>query len=157
MVKDLREAYSIANLKKAWKRITRSHEAYYKGYFRHIYRAYEISIDHNLQDLRSRLLSNTYQPVQALKIYLPKKSGLHSVYTLLSVEDQIVYQSLVNIVAERLAPKMRPRYFKEVFGHVYAGSNSLYFYRDWKDAHEKFSSAIRKVYKQGFNYTASFD
>lgn len=150
MIKDLREAHSFANLKKAWKRITRSHEAYYKGYFRH-------AVDDNLNDLRSRLLNNTYQPAHAIKIFLPKKSGLQRVYTLLSVEDQIIYQALVNIVAERLAPKMRPRYFKEVFGHVYAGSNSLYFYRDWKIGHEKFSSEIRKVYKQGFNYTASFD
>lgn len=157
MIKDLREAYSITNLKKAWKRITRSHEAYYKGYFRHIYRAYEISADNNLKDLRARLLNNTYQPAHAIKIYLPKKSGLQRVYTLLSVEDQIVYQALVNIVAEKLAPKMRSRYFKEVFGHVYAGSNSLYFYRDWKIGHEKFSSSIRKVFKQGLNYTASFD
>lgn len=157
MVRDLRQAFSLENLKRAWKWTTTNPEAYYKNYFRHIYRAYSISVEENLKDLHSRLVKNIYQPTDAIKIYLPKKSGLQRIYTLLAVEDQIVYQALVNIIAERLAPVVRPRYLKEVFGHLYTSIHNSFFYRDWRECHQKFGSTIRRVYKQGFIFTASFD
>lgn len=37
---------------------------------------------------------------------MPKRSGVLRPYSLLTIEDQIVYQALVNIVAEQLHPKV---------------------------------------------------
>jgi hypothetical protein len=54
-------------------------------------------------------------------------------------------------------PKVKRRYYKTIFGHLYAGKNSLFFYKDWRKGHNKFSDAIRKVHDQGFLYTATFD
>lgn len=157
MVPDLKEAFHLENLRRAWRWLNTNTDAYYKGYFRHIYRAYAVADEDNLADLHSRLNKVTFQPTHATKLYLPKKSGIQRTYTLLTVEDQIVYQALMNVVAERLLPKVRKRYHKEVFGNLYAGQRSRFFYRDWRRGYKKFGDSIRNVYARGFVYTASFD
>lgn len=157
MITDLKEAFDIKNLRYSWRWLNTNPDAHYKNYFRHIYRAYSISAEDNLYDLHKRLTKDTFQPTHATKLYLPKKSGVQRTYTLLTVEDQIVYQALINIVAEKLSLRVRKRYYREVFGNLYSGKRSLFFYRDWKQGHRKFGKAIRKVYERGFVYTASFD
>ena len=154
---NLDSAFSIANLRLAWRRLNTNTQVIFKNYFRDIYRAYAISLDENLKDLRERLLNESYLPLQATKLFLPKKSGLQRTYSLLCVEDQIVYQALVNIVANRFYPKAKPKYNKIVFGNLYAGSRSPFFYRDWHKVYANFGKQIRNAYKRGFDYTASFD
>lgn len=63
----------------------------------------------------------------------------------------------MNVVADRLLRRVRARYFKSVFGHLYAGKRSRFFYRDWRDGYSSFSRAIQKAYDEGYRYTASFD
>lgn len=157
MVADLKEAFDTANLKRAWRWLNSNSDAYFKAYFRDIYRAYGIAVDANLTDLQKRLKSGRFQPQHATKVYLPKQSGLQRTYTLLTVEDQIVYQALVNVIADRLQPRAKRRHLVEVFGNLYAGKTSTFFYKNWRKCYPKFGQAIRKTYQQGFAYTASFD
>ncbi len=77
------------NLQLAWRRITTGSNHQYKRYFRHLYSAYELALDENLKDLRVRLLSRTWRPHAADRVYLPKASGLQGPLTLLHIEDQI--------------------------------------------------------------------
>lgn len=88
---------------------------------------------------------------------MPKRSGVLRPYTLLSVEDQIVYQAFVNLVAEKLFPKVRSRYLVETFGHLYAGKSSIWFYRKWSDGYSKFNEAAREAFNRGLIFSASFD
>lgn len=157
MPADLDVAWSVSNLKRAWLWTTTNTEIRYKNYFRHIYRAYSLAPNKNLANLRKRLTSETYRPIHATKIYFPKKSGVLRPYSLLAVEDQIVYQALVNVVADRMFRRVRGRYLKSVFGNLYAGKRSRFFYRDWRDCYNAFSKAIEKAYHAGYIYTASFD
>jgi hypothetical protein len=157
MISDLKEAFSIDNLHRAWRWLNSNPDSYYKGFFRHIYRAYAIAADENLKELHKHLLNEEFEPTHSIKIYLPKKSGIQRTYTLLTIEDQIVYQALVNVIADRLFPKVKARYNKENFGNLYAGSRSLFFYQDWHKGYKKFSSEIKHIYNKGFIYTASFD
>lgn len=90
-------------------------------------------------------------------MYFPKASGILRPYTLLTVEDQIVYQALVNMAAERLFPRVRHRYLREVFGHLYGGKRSAFFYRKWDDGYSLMNDACRKAFEKGFIYGASFD
>jgi hypothetical protein len=73
------------------------------------------------------------------------------------VEDQIVYQAAVNLVAEKLHPRVSKRYNKEVFGHLYAGKTSTWFYRKWSDGYKAFNAAATKAFADGLTFTASFD
>ena len=157
MPSDLDIAWSAHNLKRTWLWTTTNTEVRFKNYFRHIYRAYSLAPNKNLANLRGRLTGSSYVPTHATKIYFPKKSGVLRPYSLLAVNDQIVYQALVNVVADRMLSKVRGRYLKSVFGHLYAGKRSRFFYRDWRDGYSAFSHAIEKAYHDGYRYTASFD
>jgi hypothetical protein len=77
--------------------------------------------------------------------------------TLLTVEDQIAYQAMINVVAERLHPKVKHRYSKEVFGHTLAGKSSIWFYKKWKTCYAGFNAAARRAFEEGFVYAAHFD
>ena len=154
---DLGEAFSEENITRAWLWTRTNPNPEYKQYFRHIYRAYAMSTPQSLRHLRARLRKEIFEPSYATKIYFPKKSGILRPYSLLSVEDQLVYQSLVNVIADELSRRVRTRYNSTVFGNLYAGKRSLFFYQDWRKGYRAFSDAIRTAIDKGFIYSASFD
>ena len=145
------------NIHRAWRWIRSNPDSQYKSYFRDIYSAWSTASDDLLVDVGDRLERGIYEPSQACKLYHPKPSGVLRPYTLLSVRDQIVYQATVNIVAERLQPRVRHRYYKEVFGHLYAGKSSVWFYRKWSDGYTRFNEEARKAFRDGYRYAATFD
>lgn len=157
MVENLKEAFKLENLRRSWKWLNTNSEGQFKNYFRNIYRAYAIAEEDNLHDLRKRLLNSSYRPTHATKLYFPKKSGIQRTFSLLTVEDQIVYQALVAVIAERLLPAMRKHHLITVFGNIYGGRRSRFFYKDWRVVYRGFSQSIRSAYTDGFVYAASFD
>jgi hypothetical protein len=156
-VRLLRSAFASENLERAWKWIRSNPDSEFKSYFRTAYARFALVDARLLADLGTRLRRGTYQPAHACKIFYPKRSGILRPYTLLTVEDQIVYQALVNIVAEKLFPSVRTRYLKETFGHLYGGKNSTWFYRKWSDGYRAFNKAARQAFDSGLKFTASFD
>ncbi|MDD4009675.1 MAG: RNA-directed DNA polymerase [Fermentimonas sp.] len=78
-------------------------------------------------------------------------------FTLLSIEDQIVYQAFINVIAEYHFKKVRHRYNKTVFGNLYAGKRNQWFYRKWIDSYNKYRRSLKRYYKAGSSYIASFD
>ncbi|MBC8164418.1 MAG: hypothetical protein H7Y20_00955 [Bryobacteraceae bacterium] len=153
----LKEAFEAANLERAWRWIRSNPDSEYKSYFRAAYAQFALADEKLLADLRTRLKRGTYQTSHACKVFYPKRSGILRPYTLLTVEDQIVYQAMVNIVAERLFPHFKTRYFNETFGHLYAGKTSVWFYRKWSDGHAAFNESARKAFASRLTFTASFD
>lgn len=145
------------NLHRAWRWLKSNPDSTYKHYCRDLYRAFAIAEDVLIEDLAGRLKRGIYTPSHASKLYFPKSSGILRPYSILTVEDQIVYQAAINLVAEKLFPRVRHRYFKEVFGHLYAGRTSIWFYRRWKDGYKAFNQSARSAFKDGFKFTASFD
>ena len=154
---DLDRTSDAKNLRRAWRWIKSNPEATYKSYCRDLYTAYAVADEAALDDLRDRLRRAVYEPSHASKVYFPKASGILRPYSILTVEDQIVYQSLVNVVAEKLYPRIRKRYLTEVFGHLYAGKRSAFFYRKWSNGYAKLNKACRKAFDEGFVHGASFD
>lgn len=153
----LTQLRNLDNLRRAWRWIQSNADASYKSYFRSLYQHYAAVEDALLDDVADRLKRGIYDPDPATKILFPKPSGVLRPYSLLSVEDQIVYQAAVNLVAERLFPKVRQRYLKSVFGHLYAGKSSAWFYRKWSAGYKAYNDTTRKAVDDGFIYGASFD
>jgi Reverse transcriptase (RNA-dependent DNA polymerase) len=151
------EFHERRNLELAWTWIKSNPDAMYKHYCGELYARFAIADDLLLDDLHDRLRRDIYEPHHATKILIPKKSGILRPYTILTVEDQIVYQSMANVVAERLAPRVRHRYMTQVFGHLYAGRTSNWFYTKWSDGYKEFNKAARKAFRRGLKYAASFD
>jgi len=71
-------------------------DARYKSYFRDSYDAFAIASDTHLKWIRQEGLKERYQVSHASKIMTPKASGTLRPITLLTVEDQVVYQACVN-------------------------------------------------------------
>lgn len=153
----LTELYSDANLHRSWRWLRSNPDASYKGYFRELYGIYGIADLRLLKRLQDLLRRGIYEPARSCKLYFPKSSGILRPYSLLTIDDQIVYQAAVNLVAERLFPKVKHRYSTEVFGHLYAGKTSTWFYRKWSDGYKAFNDATRKAFSDGYRFAASFD
>ena len=153
----LAKVYERENLERAWRWIRSNSDAAYKAHFRSAYSRYALADTVLLNDLQERLQLGTYQPEKACKLYIPKRSGILRPYSLLSVEDQIVYQAFVNVIAEQLFPKVKSRYLVETFGHLYAGKTSTWFYRKWSDGYKKFNEAAKDAFNRSLRFSASFD
>jgi hypothetical protein len=153
----LREAFGVENIRRAWRWIRTNPDAQFKNHFRKLYTAYSGADEPLLEDLRTRLRQGHFQPSHSTKVYYPKPSGILRPYTLLTIEDQIAYQAMTNVVAERLYPRVRRGYYKEVFGHLYAGKSSTWFYRKWSEGYRKFNAAIEDAVDSGHCHSASFD
>lgn len=154
---DLDQLRHPDNLRRAWRWIQSNADAAYKSYFRPLYQHFAVAEEALLDDLVDRLKRDIYEPEPACKIFHPKASGILRPYSLLSVEDQIVYQAAVNLIAEKLQPRIVQRYNKQVFGNLYAGKSSTWFYRKWSDGYKAFNEAARQAFADGFTHTASFD
>ena len=88
---------------------------------------------------------------------VPKPSGTLRPLTLLTVDDQVVYQACVNIISDLLKSKTKHRYRKRVFAHLYAGKSSEFFYMRWQDSYKLMGRTIRDLHAKGFVYVANFD
>lgn len=150
-------AARLENLQKAWQWIRTNPDRAYKAHFRELYSAYATADEALLKHLKNRLDRSIFEPSDACKLFLPKPSGILRPYTLLGIEDQIVYQAMANIVADRLYPHVRSKYNRQVFGHQYAGASSLWFYRQWTDGYKAFNKAAETAFASGYVWTASFD
>ena len=154
---DLSQLRHLDNLRRAWRWLQSNPDAAYKSYFRLFYQRFSIAEEALLNDLAERLRRNIYTPESATKLFHPKASGILRPYSLLCIEDQIVYQAAVNLIAERLYPRVVQKYNKQVFGHLYAGKSSIWFYRKWSDGYKEFNKATKQAFEDGYTYTASFD
>jgi hypothetical protein len=136
-MRTLELAYDLDNLERAWGYLRSNADAAYKNYFRSLYLNYAVADADHLLDLRDRLKRGVYEPADACKVFQPKPSGLLRPITLLTVEDQIVYQAMVNIIADRLHPKVRGRYNRDVFGHLLAPRTGIWFYQKWQSSYAR--------------------
>ena len=146
-----------SNLKRAWRWISASPDQLYRDYCGPAYADFSLYAGELLDEIRDQLLSGTYEPSSARKVYLPKRDRTTRTYTILSARDQVIYQAFVNVVADRFAPVARPGYLTQSFGHLYAGRTSRTFYRDWRICRRTYISKARIAVASGLEYTATFD
>ncbi len=154
---EYKRMYAKDNLMRAWRWILSNPDYRYKSYFREAYSAYNMAADENIKYLKYRLKNGIYIIGVPSKVYSPKKSGILRPYTLIPVEDQVVYQAYINIIAEALNDKIKYRHYKTVYSNIYAGKRSIWFYKKWDNGYRALNSAIKALYKQGYMYAASFD
>ncbi|WP_156898258.1 RNA-directed DNA polymerase [Methylocapsa acidiphila] len=153
----LEKIFELGNLRRAYRWILSNPDARYKALFRDSYAAFALSSDTMLRQLRKDGLSNRYIPNHASKVMVPKPSGTLRPLTLLTIEDQIVYQACVNIISDLLKHKTKHRYRKRVFAHLYAGKSSVFFYFKWQDSYRLMARTIRELHSNRFTYVANFD
>ena len=154
---DLKKVFELQNLKRAYRWTMSNPDAAYKSYFRDSYDAFAIASDTHLKWIRAEGLKDRYEVSHASKVLVPKPSGVLRPITLLKVEDQIVYQALVNVISEELKRQTKHRYEKRVFAHLYAGKSSSFFNIKWQRSYKKFGNRLRDRHSRGFDHIANFD
>lgn len=148
---------SLANLQLAWRRITSGLNTNYKSRYGLIFEAYELGVPATLKDLRARLIAQTYQPTQPLRLYYPKSSGLQRPFTFLSVEDQIVLQAFANLCANKIRSDRQPLEGKNVFSNYLESPTSPFFVKEWWIGYRALKYKIETLYKDGFTWAVTFD
>lgn len=154
---DLRKALSLENMERAFGWLRSNPSAFYKNYFRDLYASYSVASSKSIDRLRREVVSEVYRPSASARVLLPKGSGIQRPVLLLSVEDQILYQSVVNVIAEKHQAKYGDLIDNRTFGNVYAGSDSLFFLRPWVESYQSYNSALRAAIDEGARYVADFD
>ena len=91
---------SLANFQLAFNPVVRGQTRDYKAFSRHLYESYELASTENLTALIHTIKGGTYEPSSATSIFQPKKSGILRPLRLLTLQDQIVYQAIANVVAD---------------------------------------------------------
>lgn len=148
---------ALRNFELAFERLVRGQNRDYKTFFRHLYPSYQLALRENLEDLIDDIKRGKYSPSSATSIYQPKKSGILRPLRLLSLQDQIVYQAIANVIAEAFRLDQSKYGLIRNFGAIVAAKSSQFFFRGWKNCYRAFDAAIVKAYKRGNVYVADFD
>ncbi|MBT7805157.1 hypothetical protein HN766_06700 [Candidatus Poribacteria bacterium] len=148
---------TLPRLRRAWKHLLTGTNYQHKRFLRSLYDAYGLAADRSLPDLQQRLRARTYEPLPPARIWLPKPSGLQRPITLLHVEDQVVFQALATMFAQRLADKRRPIEHERVFSNVPNGPRSDFFLRRWQSGYGAFVRKVETLYTSGLHWIGHFD
>lgn len=146
---------STKNFLLAWRRINTGLNVSYKRFFREPYLAYEISLDSNLSSLVNRIKGDVYEPQPPDRIFIPKSSGFQRPITLLTIEDQIVWQAIANVLELKWKDRRNDVERKVVFSS-HSNPNKIFFFESWKTSYKRFITRIREIYKEN-RWTAHFD
>jgi len=154
----INKLFSYRNLELAWRRLNTASNLQYKRFFRGLYYAYEIAVEGNLKDLQTRLRGGSYIPSPATRIYLPKPSGLQRPITLLSIEDQVVWQGVANIFAKDLARRRKAVELRSVFSNILGRPhNNIFHVKNWKFGYKHFQDKLRTYYNKGYRWVCYLD
>lgn len=154
---DYKRFASASNLGLAWERLLRSSDPAYKAYWRSSAMVANPIRKELLRRIRQELIDLTFNPDHACVISIPKPNGLLRHISILSLGDQVVYQALLNVIADRTFPAFRKLYRKNVFGNLYAGPKSKFFFQRWQDTYKEFNKAQRQAHSAGRTWVARFD
>lgn len=118
---------------------------------------------HNLQANLEYLVQQAqaedfpYKPLADHKVYVPKPSTTLRTMSLMAVPDVIVYQALVNVIADRVHPYLVTHENQHVLGNLYAGTGKRWMLRPWKQQYTRFVNRVEKLYYAGNSWIASTD
>jgi hypothetical protein len=150
---------SKRNLELAWARLKTAQNIYYKNYYRDLFLGYELARKKNIQNLHERLRGGSYKPYKICKIFIPKSSGLHRPIIFLSLDDQIVYQAMCNVIADRHVKQRSEVEYKNVFSNLFSKdiNKSIFMLKKWQEGYSKYLHKIKEYYESGYEYVAYFD
>ena len=146
---------NIGNFLLAWRRINTGSNAAYKRFFREAYLAYEVSLKSNIDCLIKRIRGGAYDPQPPDRIFIPKPSGFQRPISLLTIEDQIVWQAIANILELKWKTR-RTQVEKKVVFSNHHNPNIIFFFESWKVSYHRFVERIKEIHKEN-KWTAHFD
>lgn len=113
----------------------------------------------NLEDLVQQVRAEDfpYSPLADHKVYVPKPSTTLRTMSLMAVPDVIVYQALVNIIADQSHPYLVSHENEHILGNLYTGSGKRWMLQPWKRQYTRFVKRVESLYRIGNPWIASTD
>ncbi len=148
---------NLANFELAFTRVANAGNFAYKLFYRHLIGSYQLGRRENLLDLIEDVREGTYQPGSPLVVYLPKESGVLRPITILSLNDLILYQAIMNYVALKMATSQRKYALAKTFGAILASKDNSIFFRSWRVGYRAYYDAMVHAFRAGNDHVADFD
>jgi Reverse transcriptase (RNA-dependent DNA polymerase) len=145
----------------AYKRLQTVSFDYYKELYKPDLINFGLDLKENIRYSISKIKSGSYVTNKVHKLFLPKPNGLIRPITVLDFQDLLIYQALINVVAEAFHSDFQKYYNNSLFGNVYNKTSNknqkIFFYVKWQTQWEKFLNQTKNLYDQGFVYLSEFD
>ena len=122
-------------------------------------KTFAYNLQTNLEDLVRQIKAEDfpYTPLADHKVYVPKPSTTLRTMSLMAVSDVIVYQALVNVIADQSHPYLVTHENQHILGNLYAGSGKRWMLQPWKRQYTRFVSRVETLYHAGNPWIASTD
>jgi hypothetical protein len=153
---------NIDNFKLAFTRLQTAPRNFYKEIYYEDLKIFLLFLDKNLQSLINDIEQDIYSPGESYKIFIPKKNKLVRPLSMINFRDLLVYQAIINIIADTVYETVIPHYESLIFGNHFNTSQSpeedrIFFYKPWKSQWRKFEKKTKYHYESGYRYLAEFD
>jgi retron-type reverse transcriptase len=148
---------TLQNFDLALTRVIRSQNSNYKNFVSHLFPSYSLASRGNLEYLINDLRTGAYRPEPPTIVFQPKANGGVRPLRLLTLQDLIVYQAIVNIIANRFSQEQQRLKFKRCFAAIFAGKTSPFFYLSWKVCYREYSDLITKAFRSKNVFVGDFD
>jgi hypothetical protein len=151
-----------ANFELAFQRLKTAQRNLYKSIYYEDLKIFELFLDQNIASLINNIKEGIYKPSKSYKIFIPKKDNLVRPLSMLIFSDLLVYQAIINIIADVSFDMIAPAYNKTIFGNVVntsftKESDKNFFYKPWKKKWKKFNEISKQYYEEGYIYLSEFD
>lgn len=148
------------NFELAFNRLQTASRNLYKELYMHDMHIFGHYLNSNLKTLIAELVENTYEFGESIKYYLPKASGTVRPITLPSFTDLLIYQAIVNIIAQETVEEIKGYYNVIIYGNILNDADtkdSKFFYKPWVKQWKKYSELHVKYHESGYTYMSEFD
>ncbi len=120
--------------------------------------SYELASNENLFELYTRIRSCEYTPQTPTRLYYPKASGLQRPFTLLCIEDQIVFQAIANIFEEKVCDRRKPLERKAIFSNWLPNKKgTIFFLNHWSYGYFELRKVLKNWFQNGYSWMVNFD
>lgn len=154
---------SKKNFELAFKRLQTAPRNLYKEIYSEDLRIFGFSLERNIEAFVYEISEGIFTPAKSFRIFQPKRNNLVRPISLLKFKDLLIYQSIVNIIAESVYEEISPYYNSIIFGNVITNpkdshaDNRIFFYKNWKSQWKKFSNKTKEYYENGYDFISDFD
>lgn len=153
---------TLENFHLAFNRLQTAARALYKELYYEDLQIFGLFLDENIKLLVHEIEQEIFKPESSYKIFVPKKNNLVRPLSLLKFKDLLVYQAIINVIADNVYSDISPYFNNIVFGNVYSTSkdnenDKIFFFRPWKQQWKKFEEKTKRYYEAGYRVLSEFD
>ena len=161
-MKQYEQFLTADNFKLAFERLRNDTRTLYKSIYYEDLKIFELFLDENIKSTIGLIEQNIYKPEKCYKIFIPKKDNMVRPLSMLTFIDLLVYQALINVIADVAYENISPFYDKVIFGNIIHTSTSnkidrQFFYKSWKRRWKRFNDVSRAYFEKGYKYLSEFD